>query len=122
MKFCHFNKHITSLNFTDEHLLKPVTTKENFYKLGKWNRDRWTAFESFLDEHFKPEFQWRTKCTFLKDFINSDRTYFTVSFGFTTDLFVPYKIFQDLDKNPVEYTQVSRFIDDVIDSFSTLLD
>ncbi|SFA58571.1 hypothetical protein SAMN04488511_119111 [Pedobacter suwonensis] len=123
IKFCHFNKFVTSLDFGDEQLLKPLNTAYNFYnKSGKWHRKDWHEFELLLDEHLKPEFNWREKCGFDKHFINTDRNYFTVSLGFMVDLYVPYKVFQDLDTDLDNYLLPSGFIDQLVDAYSNLLD
>jgi hypothetical protein len=69
LKFCHFNRYISSLNFTDQDTLQPVNTRENFSKSGRWPISRWSEFEAFLDSHFKPEFNWRKQCGFERNLL-----------------------------------------------------
>jgi hypothetical protein len=122
MKFSHFNRHITSFDFGDADLLKPVNTAPNFYhKSGKWNIENWPKFEAFMDEHFKPDFNWRGKCNWKKYILDTERTYFTVSFGFTTDLWVPYKEIQDIDRSAAEFDQPVKFLEDIVRGFKSLL-
>lgn len=123
VKFCHFNRFVTALDFGADQLLKPLNTAYNFYnKSGKWDIEKWEKFEALLDEHLKPEFKWREKCGFDRHFTNTDRSYFTVSFGFMVDLYVPYKDFQQMDNALNEYTKASGFIDQLVASYAHLLD
>ncbi|SDC23776.1 hypothetical protein [Pedobacter soli] len=123
IKFCHFNRFVTSLDFGPEQLLKPLNTAKNFYdKSGKWDLKDWNEFELLMDEHLRSEFNWREKCGFDKHFVKTDRNYFTVSFGFMVDLYVPYKIFQQLDTDLNNYSAPSGFIDQLVDAYSHLLD
>lgn len=122
VKFCHFNKHITSLDFSQQILLKPINTAQNFYnKSGKWNRDKWVEFELFMDEYFASEFDWKKQCEFDQHFSNTSRTYFTVSFGFTVDLYIPYKKLQQIDFEIDHNERSSKLVDDIVDGYSRLI-
>ena len=122
MKFCHFNKYITSLDFNSDALLAQINTSKNFNDFsGKWNRPEWNSFESFMDEHFKPTFQWKEKCDFDKYFTNSSRMYFTVSFGFTVSIDIPYKKFQEIDVFIDDYKISAALIDDVVEGCRHLI-
>jgi hypothetical protein len=123
LKFCHFNKYITSIDYSDADLITPTHTPNNFYhKSGKWNIDRWPEFEQLMDSHFKPEFNWREKSNWEKHFPDTDRSYFTVSFGFATELWIPYTHFQELDKLPGDFTVPAKFIKDIKAAYRHLLD
>jgi hypothetical protein len=75
-----------------------------------------------MEDHFKPEFDWKTKCKYDEHFVNTERTYFTVSFGFEVDLYIPFKTFQNMDKNIHEYKTASGFIEAIASSYQFLLD
>ena len=123
LKFCHFNKHITSLDFNDNDLIKATNTPDNFYhKSGKWDIDRWPDFEKFMDSHFKPEFNWRELSNWEKHFPDTDRSYFTISFGFATELWVPYSYFQEIDRLPSDFSLPAQFIKDIVHAYRNLLD
>lgn len=123
MKFSHFNRYITALDSGQHDLLKQVNTKENFYlRSGKKTRVQWEDFEAFLDEHFKPVFDWRNKCDYNKYFVHSDRTYFTVSIGFVVDLYIPLSHIQHLDKSIQDDHAASAFIDAMVAAYHKLLD
>lgn len=122
MKFSHFNRYVTSLNFTDSDLNFSVNTNENFnHNSGKWNINDWGQFENFMDEHFKTEFDWRSISGWSNNFRETDRTYFTVAFGYEVDLYVPYKDLQDFDRIINDYSKPSHFINCLINSFSDLI-
>lgn len=123
MKFSHFNRYVTALDFNNSDLLKPVNTKNNFEQWsGKRSRAQWPEFENFLDAHFKQSFKWREQCGYEKYFSNTDRNYFTVSFGFVVHLLIPYKHFQNLDKSVHDDKNVSSFVDSIVAAYQGLLD
>jgi len=122
IKLSHFNKYIINFSFGDKDLKKPIHTAENFYKQsGKWNINSWVQFESFLDEHFKPEYQWRQKCDWENNIINTNRTYFTAAFGFIVSAFIPFSEFCDLDRKDDDIGKVSDKINKVVESFKELI-
>jgi hypothetical protein len=122
MKFCHFNKFITAINYTDNDLLQIINSTEIFRsKSGKWVIDSWNDFESFMDEHFKAQFDWRKRCGWHFHFIETDRTYFTVAFGYEVDLYIPYGDLQAMDKSTNDFTGPVVFINSIIDGFESLI-
>jgi len=131
IKFSHFNRFVAGINFSDQDVIKPLHTYDNFYnQSGKWNwsdeKEKWykgnyNDFEKFMDDYFKPEFRWRDHCEWADKFTNTDRTYFTMSLGYEVAVFIPYSHFKTIDKNETDVTAVSDFIDNVADAFQTLI-
>jgi len=131
IKFSHFNRYITGLNFYAKDLIAPLHTSDIFYKQsGKWdwNKDSetWSRgttadFEKLMNEHFKPEFKWREYCAWSKNFNNTDRNYFTMSLGYEVAVFIPFSYFKSLDKSENDIVKVSAFIDKVGAAFETLI-
>ncbi|MFH6964216.1 hypothetical protein ACHRVK_17645 [Flavobacterium plurextorum] len=122
IKICHFNKYLTGLNYYEDDLKKNTHTSHNFYhKSGKWNIQNWPDFEMFMDNHFKPEYDWREKCRWDHFIINTDRTYFTMSLGFEVCAFIPYNEFCDIDKKDIDIEKVSSKIDNIVLSFKDLI-
>lgn len=115
IKICHFNRYITGLNYYQSDLLNNTHTPHNFYhKSGKWEIKYWEEFEHFMDQHFKPEFDWRQKCRWEDIIINTDRTYFTMSLGYEVCVLIPYKEFCDIDKEDNDVFKVAHKIDNII--------
>jgi len=131
IKFCHFNRYVTGINYYEQDLIKPLHTSDNFYsQSGKWNwnleTEKWCKgntndFERFMDDHFKPEFKWRDHCDWTEKFTNTDRNYFTMSLGYEVTVFIPYSHFKTIDKNENDVVAVSDFINNVADAFKTLI-
>ena len=131
VKFCHFNRYVTGINYCDQDVIKPLHTSGNFYsQSGKWNwnleTEKWCKgntndFERFMDDHFKPEFKWRDHCNWTEKFTNTDRNYFTMSLGYEVTVFIPYSHFKTIDKNENDVVGVSDFINNVADAFKTLI-
>lgn len=122
VKLCHYNRYVSGINFTDQDVIKPLHTPDNFHnQSGKWNSDKWDDFEKLMDEHFKPEFKWREHCNWTDNFTNTDRSYFTMSLGYEVSVFISYSYFKLIDKNEKDIIEVSEFINKVADSLETLI-
>lgn len=122
VKFSHFNRYISQLNFYPNNLLQELHTKDNFYhKSGKWDEEDWNEFETFLDAHFKKDYNWRKECGWEDNFRNTDRSYFTMSLGFEVAVYIPYEDFQAIDKRPEDISKVSAKIAAVADAFKKLI-
>jgi hypothetical protein len=122
VKLSHFNKYISGLNFTEKDMIKLLHTPDNFYnQSGKWTIDNWKDFENLLDEYFKPEFNWRERCKWDENFVNSDRSYFTVSFGFEVSVYIPFTEFKAIDKMDNDVLKVSEFINEIVTAFYGLI-
>ena len=108
---CHFNGYITGIQFRDGDVKKPLHTAENFYNhSGKKTRNQWKQLDQFLDEHFKPEFDWRKQCDWEENFVNTDRSYLTISLGFVVSVSIPYAKFKSLDKRDADIPRVSELL------------
>ncbi len=122
VKLCHFNRYVSGINYSDTDVIKPLHTSDNFYnQSGKWDSDSWTDFEKLLDEHFKPEFNWRDKCKWDDNFTNTDRSYFTMSLGFEVCVFIPFSNFKSIDKTENDVGKVSDFINKIVIAFKNLI-
>ena len=123
IKLSHFNRYVDGLWFNDEQdVIKQLYSNHNFYNYsGKWTRDMWSKFEGFMDEHFKSEYKWREYCHWRDKFINSDRNYVTISFGYEVALYIPYSKFKDIDKTESDISTVSEFIIDATKAFQALI-
>jgi hypothetical protein len=122
IKLCHFNRYVSGINFYPKDILKSINTADNFYnKSGKWNRDRWSELEFFFDEHFISEVDWRSRCGWADNFLNSDRNYLTMSIGYEVCMFIPYSELKRIDKTEADIKNLSDFINDIADSYKKLL-
>jgi len=123
IKLCHFNRYVSGINFYPKDILKPIHKADNFYnKSGKWNRDSLTELEKFFDEHFNTDFDWRSKCGWADNFLNTDRNYLTMSIGYEVCMFIPYSEFRRIDKTETDIKKLSDFINDIAESYKKLLD
>lgn len=122
IKICHFNRYITGLNYYASDLIKDTHTPNNFHnQSGKWDIKYWGDFELFMDEHFKPEFNWREKCKWDTIIVKTDRTYFTMSLGYEACTLIPYKEFCDIDKQEADIINVSNKIDNIVLALKNLI-
>lgn len=122
IKLAHFNGGVTAIYYSEDDIVKPLHTYDNFNEQsGKWNRDSWKQFEKFLDEHFKPKFDWRDKCKWDESFINTDRGYLAMSLGFEVYASIPFSNFRAIDKKESDITKVSDLITRIVNAFKNLI-
>jgi hypothetical protein len=123
IKLSHYmGKYVTGINYYESDVVKPLHTSDNFYhQSGKWDRDSWHDFEKLLDEHFKPEFNWREYSKWENTFLNSDRNYLFMSLGFEVCVYIPFSKFKTIDKTETDITKVSDFIYKIANSFQNLI-
>lgn len=128
IKFMHFNKYVTSIDVpmveTDAYLNKEINTTDNHYhKLaGKWHRDQWPELERQLDEHFKVNWRKSGRCEWENEFINSDRSYLTISLGYTINMYIPYETLTELDKVQDGYKSVGKYLVDCKDAIVDMVE
>jgi hypothetical protein len=122
VKLSHrMGKYVSGINFDDKDVFKPLHTRDNFYKSGRWARDSWPEFEQFMDEYFRPEFDWRKGCDWDKKFLQSDRSYLFMSLGFEVAVFIPYSKFKAIDKTESDVVKVSEFIRKIALTYQSLI-
>jgi len=123
IKFTHFNRYVCGLTFYGEDLVGPLLhTSENFHEMsGQWFREKWAGFETFLDQYFPTAFDWKGKCQWEENFIESDRSYFTCSFGFEATVFIPFAEFSAIDRRDRNVTAVAAKLSAVMDALKNLI-
>lgn len=121
VKFSHFNGYVSGFNFYDSDLKERLHTSTNFRKSGRWGIEDWDKFEQFMDQYFNSTFNWRANARWQEEFKDTDRTYFTVSFGFEVAVFIPYDEFRAIDINIQSIGEVSKKINKIANAFELLL-
>jgi len=123
IKFTHFQKYFTCLEGTEKDLLLPIVNAKNFREVSgrkKRNTDNWKSLESFFDEHFKPEYDWRSKCGW-KSITESNKSYFDLSFGYRLKIDIPLSLLQQIDTNRDDLTPLSNLLDEVKSEFQNII-
>lgn len=111
VKFSHFQRFIGKILLDDpanqlRNPKDPIHDRKNFDNSGKWTKPEWKELERFLDGKLK--FDWRTPSRWVSEFKNSDRKYVCISFGFEVSIEIPYKRFQEIDRNEGDYKKVGK--------------
>jgi hypothetical protein len=123
IKFCHFNRYIISLVYYDKDINIETHTKENFEEYsGKWNEDDWDEFEEWMDKHFKAEFNWREKSDWKANFLDTGRSYFTISLCFEVSVYLPYTELQEIDKNEDGFLPVGKKIGSIASALKNVVE
>ncbi len=125
IKFMHFNKYITSLDIPiadgDRQLKKEINTPVNLHQIsGKWYRDDWPKLIETLDEYFS--FDWKQDCNWEENFEDSERSYLTLSLGYTCRIYVPYSYIQSLDTGQQGYRSLGTFLVQCKDALVNLIE
>ena len=122
IKFSHFNKYITELDFKESDTIKELITTKNFENYaGKHTRDSWPKLESFFDRHFKPEFNWRERCKWNNNFVNTNRNYLTLAIGYEISTIIPYEYLKEIDKDENNFENLSNVFKQIHDFYRNLL-
>ena len=101
IKLSHYNggiSWITTHSVQEKELfIRNVHTKDNFYnKSGRWKREDWYELDNFLSLGLNG-IDWKERATWNDSFINTNRNYVDVSFGFEVKVLIPYIEAQKLD-------------------------
>lgn len=122
LKFSHFNKFITELEFSDNETFNKIVSTKNFENYaGKHNREEWFKLESFFDAHFTKQYNWRKKCKWEEKFLETNRNYLTLSIGYQIKTKIPYIYLQDLDKNENDLNKITEVLHQVYLKYQDLL-
>jgi len=66
--------------------------------------------EQWLDKEILPVFDWREKCKWKENFVQSSRNYVSVSFGFEVIVEIPYRLLQDLDQKKGDEIKIKQLL------------
>jgi hypothetical protein len=115
--------YVSGITFYGQDLRGPlIHTEENFRdKSGRWERRDWSKFESFLDEHFQPGFNWREVCNWEEYFVQSGKSQFACSFGFEATLYIPFAEFAEIDRRIDDVNPSASKLTKILDTFRTLI-
>lgn len=112
--------YIAGLWLTGEDFIKPLFTKDNFYKhTGRIKRDAWGEIESLLNQHLSSD--WKGECHWQDKILKSNRTQFDLSFGYHISITIPFIKLKQLDKNHNDITPLANFIESIYKAFETKL-
>ncbi len=122
IKFSHWNRYITCIEYEKDQGLKELYTKENFNHSGKWDYNDWPKLEGILDEHFGDNLDWRTASKWKENFLDSDRRYCTVSFGFYFGVWISGNILATIDSDESNFSKARDFTLGVIDKMTSIIE
>lgn len=94
IKFSHFNSRLFWLLPNQKEYNKTHT--KSFFNLfaGRYKKEKWDEFENSLESYIP---NWKDKCDYKHEIINSNRTYFDLSIGTLIIVYIPYESAQKLD-------------------------
>jgi hypothetical protein len=116
--FRHFNKYISEIKLPSG--FSKVHTKDNHKeKSGKIDSEEWQDFATWLDGML--DIDWRGLCGWEENFLNSNRSYFTVAFGFEVIVKVPYQKLQEIDQDKDHTSLAIGFFKKVIVRLESLI-
>lgn len=115
---------ITGLNGTMDDFVTPIHTRRTFKKHSgrkKRNSDDWVAFQKFMDDHFKPNINWREQCEFEKRILQKNYSQFNIAFGFELSISIPLEDLMSIDKAQENYKPLKQFLTEVEKEMQTIL-
>lgn len=123
IKFCHFNGFVANIILSDKDVKagkKLISEDVHRRHTGKYIRANWNKLENFLDDYIEPHFNWRKYMNWDKNFLNTNRTYLTMSIGYEIETIIPVQYVQQLDKNIDDIKPLSDLIIEVQKAYSDL--
>lgn len=120
LKFSHFQKYFTGIDVLPSDFKIPLFTYDKFITIsGRQYRgnDNWKDLENIFDEHFKKEIDWKEICGWKENLIESNRTYFDLSFGYELTLSLPYNFIREIDKDNDDISSLTELINQIGDEF-----
>ncbi len=116
--FRHFNKFISQITMQEGP--SKLHNYDNFTNVsGKKDRKDWPKLEAWFDDNIN--FDWRSSCQWKDKFLDSDRSYLTVSMGFEVVVEIPYSILEKLDKQKRNTKPVATLFKDIVEALEKLI-
>jgi hypothetical protein len=125
LKFSHFQKYFTGIDVLPSDFKIPLLTYDKFHKYsGRQYRgnDNWKYLEQIFDEHLNNDFDWREHCGWQENLIDSNRSYFDLSFGYELTLLLPYNFLMEIDKHNDDPTSLSDLFNEIGDEFIKIIE
>jgi hypothetical protein len=118
IKFSHFNSGLFWYCPSKEEYEK--THYRDFFAntCGRYQKHQWTDLEKTLND-IAPN--WIENCEYNQKIIDSNRTYFDLSFGVLLTLFIPYKKSQELDNDEID-SKFAKELSEIILEMKKLID
>lgn len=118
IKFSHFNSGLFWYCPSKEEYEK--THYRDFFAktCGRYQKHQWSDLENTLSE-IAPN--WMDNCDYNQKIIDSNRTYFDLSFGVLLTLYIPYKKAQELDDNELD-SKLGKELSEIILGMKKLID
>lgn len=114
IKFSSFQRYFAGLWFTDKDINEDFYTRSNFNSFsGRKKRGTWLDLEKFFDLVFKPEYDWRTKCSWNSKMLNSNRNQFDVSFGYELYFEIPFEKLRTIDNNKEDLSPLAALLEEI---------
>lgn len=116
-------RYIAGLWFDDKDLNMPFYTQSNFNRYaGKSKRGvDWEEIEILFDQYFKDDFNWRKKCNWDANIINSNRTVFNLTFGFELSTVIPFAVLKAVDTNKSDLSELIAIVTSVHEQFNDIV-
>ena len=125
IKFCHFNAYVSNLVIDDSKVKpgKQILSKQTHDKYtGKYDRQDWGTLEKFLDDYLVEDFNWRKALGWNTHFVNTNRSYLTLSIGYEIETVVPVSFLQQIDTSQSDFANLTALFIEMKDKYQRLFD
>jgi hypothetical protein len=125
IKFCHFNAYVSNLVIDDSKVKpgKKILSSHTHHKhTGKYEHQYWGNLEAFLDDYLVETFNWRKELGWNTHFVNTNRSYLTLSIGYQIETIVPVSFLQQIDTSQSDFTNLTALFIEMKDKYQRLFD
>jgi hypothetical protein len=121
IKLTSFQKYFQGLCFSENNLIKPLYTTENFNEFtGRKRRGKqWQQIESLFDESLN--YDWKKQCDWENSVLGSGKNQFDISFGYEVHIEIPFQKLKELDQKQSELGNLMNLLKELHKSFSNEL-
>ena len=121
IKFTSFQKYFSGLWFGEKEMKENLYTKNNFYKYSgrKKRGSDWEEIAGLFDKHL--QFDWRQQCNWDDKIINSGKSQFDLSFGYSILMKIPFSKLKELDIQESDLSNLSKLIIEIYNAFKDKL-
>lgn len=124
IKFTSFQKYFQGLEGENSDMLLPMITDVNFRNFSgrkKRGAKNWKTVEDFFDTHLKQDYNWKGRCRWQEDVLDSGKSQFDLSLGYMLKIKIPFEVLKDIDTADNNLEPLIFFLESIKEEFENVL-
>lgn len=119
VKLTSWKRYFSGLWFSESDVKASFYSKENFHRYSgrKKKGEDWESIARLFDTHFKTNYEWRKHSEWETKVLKSGKSQFDISFGYELKIEIPYSIFQEMDTDKNDVTELGVLFEEIKSAF-----